>query len=269
MMTHTHIPRSAFMQLTYQLRVQRCNIQKTRHFSSRPYHKKSGGDFKWPLATVAVVGIGFSGVYYVNDYLNSYDDSDNTDVPAKPQAEITSKAYFDISIDKQPAGRIVFGLYGNVVPKTVHNFEKLCLGTEVMGGIMLAYEKTIFHRIIPNFMIQGGDFTRHDGTGGRSIYGTRMNGKFQDENFELKHIGPGILSMANAGPNTNGSQFFITTAKTKHLDGRHVVFGTVIDGWDVVKAVEECGSASGKPSKTVKIEEAGLLLVPDEEETAE
>jgi cyclophilin family peptidyl-prolyl cis-trans isomerase len=105
----------------------------------------------------------------------------------------------------------------------------------------------------------GGDFTRHDGTGGRSIYGTVNDSRFPDENFQLKHTGPGILSMANAGRNTNGSQFFICTARTPHLDGKHVVFGVVEEGWDVVRKIEECGSNNGKPSKKVTISKAGIL----------
>lgn len=148
------------------------------------------------------------------------------------------------------------GLHGNVVPKTVQNFETLCKGTERHPrGARLAYEGCIFHRIIPGFMIQSGDFTNFNGTGGMSIYGER----FADENFQLKHTGPGILSMANAGRNTNGSQFFITTTKTSHLDGRHVVFGVVEKGYDVVQLIEMAGSRSGRPSRTVKIVKCGIL----------
>merc|ERR1712032_1288778 len=169
------------------------------------------------------------------------------------------KVFFDVKIGDEAPKRVTIGLFGNDVPKTVANFVHLCAGDkgQTSSGVPLHYKGSKFHRIIPNFMIQGGDFTRGDGTGGESIYGD----KFADENFNLKHTGPGILSMANAGPNTNGSQFFITTVKTSWLDNRHVVFGKIIDGMDVVTAVEAVGSQSGTPQKLVQIHDSGLLDV--------
>jgi len=154
-------------------------------------------------------------------------------------------------LEAKKAGRIIFGLYGKVVPKTVENFRVLCENPE--GGD--SYKGCPFHRIIPGFMCQGGDFTNFNGTGGRSIYGN----KFQDENFELRHSKPGLLSMANSGPNTNGSQFFITTGTTDWLDGKHVVFGEVLEGVETLQRMEAQGSQGGQTRAMVAISDAGVL----------
>ncbi|MEV0096910.1 peptidylprolyl isomerase [Streptomyces sp. NPDC050738] len=163
---------------------------------------------------------------------------------------MTSNVFFNISIDDQPAGQIVFKLYDDVVPKTAQNFRELATGEHGFG-----YAGSPFHRVIPEFMLQGGDFTRGDGTGGKSIYGE----KFADENFTHKHTRPGLLSMANAGRNTNGSQFFITTVVTPWLDGKHVVFGEVVEGMDLVQQIEKLGSRSGSTKSKIVVAESGVV----------
>mmetsp|Transcript_45290 Transcript_45290/g.141975 ORF Transcript_45290/g.141975 Transcript_45290/m.141975 type:complete len:203 (-) Transcript_45290:92-700(-) len=175
----------------------------------------------------------------------------------KDLEEITAKTYFDIEIDGEPAGRIVFGLFGKTVPKTTENFRQLCTGEAgwAPSGKELTYRGSKFHRVIPQFMLQGGDFTHGTGVGGLSIYGA----KFEDENFKIKHHTPGLLSMANAGPGTNGSQFFITTVVTPWLDGRHVVFGKVLEGMDLVTLIESKGSSSGRPTAEIVIANSGEL----------
>ncbi|CAL3967189.1 unnamed protein product [Diplocarpon coronariae] len=175
-----------------------------------------------------------------------------------PTPSKRSRVFFDISIGNKPQGRVTFELYNDVVPKTAENFRALCTGEKGEGksGKLLSYKGSSFHRVIKQFMIQGGDFTAGNGTGGESIYGT----KFEDENFELKHDKPFLLSMANAGPGTNGSQFFVTTTLTPHLDGKHVVFGEVLNGKSLIRKIENLPTQPGdKPSKEVLITNCGEL----------
>lgn len=160
------------------------------------------------------------------------------------------RVFLDLNADDKPLGRVIIELRSDVVPKTAENFRALCTGEKGFS-----YKGSTFHRVIPNFMCQGGDFTNHNGTGGKSIYGE----KFEDENFDLRHTGPGILSMANSGRNSNGSQFFITTIKTTWLDNKHVVFGSVVEGMDVVRKVESYGSQSGKTHQKIIVANCGQL----------
>uniref|UniRef100_A0A7S0LDA8 Peptidyl-prolyl cis-trans isomerase n=1 Tax=Coccolithus braarudii TaxID=221442 RepID=A0A7S0LDA8_9EUKA len=167
----------------------------------------------------------------------------------------TAIVFFDVAIGGRPAGRIEMELRCDVCPRTCENFRALCTGEKSTQSKNLSYKGSSFHRVIPQFMLQGGDFTRGNGTGGESIYGN----KFPDENFKLQHKEPYLLSMANSGPNTNGSQFFITTAATPWLDGKHVVFGKVVNGQDVVRQIESLGSSSGRTSQPITIVECGQL----------
>lgn len=174
-------------------------------------------------------------------------------VSATAGPKVTDVVYFDIAIGGEPAGRVKIGLFGGTVPKTARNFKELAEKPEGEG-----YKGSKFHRVIKDFMIQGGDFTRGDGTGGRSIYGER----FEDENFKLNHYGAGWLSMANAGKDTNGSQFFITTKTTSWLDGRHVVFGKVLEGMSIIRKIESGATdARDRPVKDVVIVDSGSLPV--------
>jgi len=165
--------------------------------------------------------------------------------------------FFDIDVEGGDSGRIEFELFADVVPNTAENFRALCTGEKGKGasGKNLHFKNSFFHRIIPKFMAQGGDFTAGNGTGGESIYGS----KFKDENFKIKHEIPGLLSMANAGPNTNGSQFFITFVPCSWLDGKHVVFGKIVKGWDYFKGLEKYGSDSGKPKTKITIKDCGQV----------
>mmetsp|Transcript_10060 Transcript_10060/g.30115 ORF Transcript_10060/g.30115 Transcript_10060/m.30115 type:complete len:300 (+) Transcript_10060:88-987(+) len=178
----------------------------------------------------------------------------NYKLPLGPPNPANPVVFLDIALgrygDATQLGRIVIELKNDVVPKTSDNFLQLCQKEPGQG-----YKGSTFHRVIPNFMCQGGDFTSGDGRGGRSIYGN----KFADENFTLRHQGEGILSMANAGPNTNGSQFFLCTTGTGFLDGKHVVFGQVIEGYEVVKAIESVGSRGGATSMDVVVADCGVV----------
>ncbi|KAI0755536.1 cyclophilin-like domain-containing protein [Fomes fomentarius] len=164
--------------------------------------------------------------------------------------------FMDINIGETPAGRLKMELFSDIAPKTAENFRQLCTGEYRLNSRPQGYKGATFHRVVPNFMCQGGDFLKGDGTGSFSIYGD----KFPDENFKEKHTGPGLLSMANSGPNTNGCQFFITTAKCDFLDGKHVVFGRVIDGMLTLRKIENVPTGpNNRPKLAVKIVECGEM----------
>nr|CAB3265074.1 peptidyl-prolyl cis-trans isomerase-like [Phallusia mammillata] len=204
-------------------------------------------------------GLAHGPVWADEDWLKKYAMNEDTEETTASDAKTTEtqktevknpKVFFDIRIGNQYTGRIVMELRADVVPLTAENFRCLCTHEKGYG-----YRGSTFHRIIPQFMCQGGDFTNHNGTGGKSIYGR----KFEDENFKLKHTAPGMMSMANSGPNTNGSQFFMTTEKTDWLDNKHVVFGQVKEGFEVLKKIEAIGSKDGKPRQKVVISDCGQL----------
>ncbi|KAL1413438.1 Peptidyl-prolyl cis-trans isomerase-like 1 [Vanrija albida] len=176
-------------------------------------------------------------------------------IPEPPAGHVRPIVFFDIAIGDTAAGRVKMELFSDITPKTAENFRQLCTGEHRVNSVPQGYKKATFHRI-PQFMIQGGDFIRHDGTGTFSIYGAQ----FDDENFQIKHTGPGLLSMANSGPNTNGCQFFVTTAPAEFLDGKHTVFGRVIEGLLTIRKVENVPTgANNRPKMTVRITECGEM----------
>jgi len=220
---------------------------------TQDFFASSGGRVPYSIAKTAMkIFIGLSIAFLIFSLLPSESESQATG------PKVTHTVTFSLEIGGQPIGDVKIGLFGKTVPRTVENFYQLA---QNKGPGDQGYKGSKFHRVIKDFMIQGGDFTRGDGTGGRSIYGER----FADENFKLKHYGAGWLSMANAGKDTNGSQFFITVKKTPWLDGRHVVFGKVIEGMDVVRKVEATQTdARDKPTKDVVIAATAVQKSPED-----
>jgi len=222
------------------------------------FHESSWKDY---LSMKNMMIAGCFILYNLSVYFGNNNKNIGDAVPLEKAQEHdqNSRVWFDVTIGDKPAGKIRFLLFNNVVPKTAENFRALCTGEKGNGlsGKPLHFKNSIFHRVIPGFMLQGGDFTHASGVGGESIYGKKFPDEF--ENGYVKHSVPGLLSMANSGKNTNGSQFFVTTARTGHLDGKHVVFGKVADeeSMAVVKAIERVGSGSGKTSVTVRITDCG------------